>query len=98
MCALYRKYEVTFIKYSIILYMEFFNLWDFSTCGIVLSTQKCFRFLKHFILRVLNSERLEGTLKISAGEPCKGHLSFLLYPSPKNTNTTHMSTCRSHLL
>lgn len=62
--------------------MEFFNLWDFSTCGKVLSTQKCFRFWEHFILRVLNSERVEGTLKISAGEACKGHLSFLLEPPP----------------
>lgn len=34
MCTLYRKYGVTFIKYSIILYMEFFSLWDFSTVAM----------------------------------------------------------------
>lgn len=70
MCTLYRKYGVTFIKYSIILYMEFFSLWDFSTCGNVLSTQKCFRFGEHFILRVLNSERSRGNPK----DICRGTL------------------------
>lgn len=39
MCTLHSESEVTFIKYSIVLCMEFFNLWDFSTCDIVLSTQ-----------------------------------------------------------
>lgn len=44
LCTLYTVSEVTFIKYLIISCMEFFNLWDFSTSAIALSTQKCFRF------------------------------------------------------